>query len=57
MPTGRDRSVRYLTFGLLCLALAVVAGVTSSWVPLAILVIIGALFVGLGVTGRRRNEG
>jgi hypothetical protein len=41
---------RFLGFGVFCLLLAIVAAVTASWIPLAILVIVGAVFVGRGLT-------
>ena len=41
---------RYLEFGFLCLALAIAAGVTASWVPLGVLVTLGAVFLVRGLT-------
>jgi hypothetical protein len=41
---------RNLAFGVLCLVLAIVAGVTSSWIPLAILLVVGAAFVARAAT-------
>jgi hypothetical protein len=40
---------RYLLFSGLCLVLAIVAAIAASWIPLAILVIIGAVFLGRGL--------
>ena len=41
---------RYLAFGFLCLVLAIAAGVTASWVPLGVLVTLGAVFLVRGLT-------
>ena len=41
---------RYLAFASLCLLLAIGAGVTSSWVPLGVLVALGAAFLARGLT-------
>ncbi len=40
---------RSLGFGLLCLALAIVAALTASWVPLGILVVVGVVSIGRGI--------
>jgi hypothetical protein len=49
MPS-RFTGHRELAFGVLCLVLAIIAGITSSWIPAAILVIVGAVFVRRGLT-------
>ena len=41
---------RYLAFACLCLALAIAAGITASWVPLGVLVTLGAAFLVRGLT-------
>ena len=41
---------RHLGFGVLCLLLAVIAAITGTWIPLAILLVVGAVFVGRGMT-------
>jgi hypothetical protein len=41
---------RHLGFGVLCLVLAVVAGLSASVVPLVVLLVIGIAFVGRGLT-------
>ena len=41
---------RHLVFGALCVLLVIVAGITASWIPLAILLVVGAVFIGRGVT-------
>jgi hypothetical protein len=51
MRAGSTRS-RYLGFGLLCLLLAVVAGIAASWIPLAILVVVGLVFIGRALATR-----
>ncbi len=40
---------RSLAFGLLCLALAILAALTASWVPLSILVLVGVVSIGRAV--------
>jgi hypothetical protein len=47
----REMSVatRSVVFGVLCLVLAVVAAIAAAWVPLVILALLGAAFVGRGV--------
>ncbi len=47
----RARRTRYLGFGLACVVLAIVAALTASWMPLAILVVTGAVFVTRGIAG------
>ncbi len=41
---------RHLGFGVLCLVLAMVAGLSGSWIPLGVLVVVGAFFIGRGLT-------
>ena len=52
MPFMRQMSARnrHIGFGAFCLLLPIVAAVTASWIPLAILVIVAAVFVGRGLT-------
>jgi hypothetical protein len=40
---------RNVGFGLGCLTLAILAALTASWVPLAILVVVGVMFIGRGI--------
>lgn len=40
---------RNLGFGLGCLALAILAALTASWVPFGILVVVGLVFIGRGI--------
>jgi hypothetical protein len=49
-PSTRNRD---LGFGILCLVLAVVAGIAGSWIPLAILVVVGVVFLGRALSARR----
>jgi len=44
---------KYLGLGSACLALAIVAGATASWVPLAILLIIGLAFIARGAAVKK----
>jgi hypothetical protein len=41
---------RELGFGALCLVLAIVAAVSGSWIPCAILAVVGLAFIGRGMT-------
>jgi hypothetical protein len=52
MPQTSVRA-RDLAFGVICLLLAVLAAATASWIPLAVLVIAGIVFVGRGLGTRR----
>jgi hypothetical protein len=49
MDPARSSRTRYLGFGVLCLLLAVIAGVSSSWIPLVVLAVIGVVFLGRGL--------
>jgi hypothetical protein len=49
MGSRRSARTRYLGFGVLCLLLAVIAGVSSSWIPLVVLAVVGVVFVGRGL--------
>ena len=40
---------RNLGFGLGCLALAILAALTASWVPFGILVVLAVVFIGRGI--------
>ncbi|HEY5197338.1 MAG TPA: hypothetical protein VIJ51_09975 [Solirubrobacteraceae bacterium] len=43
---------RQLGFGVLCLVLAIVAGLTGGYIPLAVLLVVGATFIARGLTSR-----
>jgi hypothetical protein len=45
-PPSRTRNIG---FGLGCLALAILAALTASWVPLGLLVLLGVVFIGRGI--------
>jgi hypothetical protein len=47
---GSSARSRHLVFGALCLPLAIVAGVTASWIPLVILLVVGVVSIGRGLT-------
>lgn len=49
----RSPTTRLLTFGVGCLVLAIVAGLTASWIPLTVLVVLGAVFVARGLATKR----
>jgi multisubunit Na+/H+ antiporter MnhG subunit len=44
---------KYLGLGSACFALAIVAGATASWVPLAILIVIGLALIARGAAVKR----
>jgi hypothetical protein len=46
------RRGRYLGFALVCMGLAIAAALTSSWIPLGILVVVGAVFVARAIVSR-----
>lgn len=52
-PSGLTPKTRSLTFGIGCLALAIVAGLTASWIPLVVLVALGAVSIAKGSTMKR----
>ncbi len=47
---GVPARARQMGFGLGCLVLAILAALTASWVPFGILVVVGVVFIGRGVT-------
>jgi hypothetical protein len=49
MSTASART-RQLGFGALCLVLAIVAAVSGSWIPCAVVAVVGLVFVGRGMT-------
>jgi hypothetical protein len=50
---GGTTGAKYLVLGSTCLALAIVAGATASWIPLAIFLVIGLAFIVRGMAFKK----